>query len=181
MTSLLNTNVTENYAEKMQTSSSALIFFPALDPESGTMVLCFEEVPGVTGQPAALTAAELPCYPGISGDEAERVFKALRSRLLTRLGLVRRSGGLVQGYVKVKESLRSGHCLLVLQAQDGSPREQSRLLTGSTNVRTEKVFSADELGAVCGRDKAHHAALKKTAFAADWVRNLDAYLAFING
>ena len=82
---------------------------------------------------------------------------ALRVADLT--GFARRAGQAVAGYAKAREWLQAGRVGLVLQANDGSPDECRRLLSGARDVPVAMPLPAARLAVVFGRDHVVHVAI----------------------
>lgn len=83
----------------------------------------------------------------------------LARRFADTLGLARRAGQAVCGFVRAQEWLLSGRAGLVVQAADGSEQERSRLLAGRDGVPVLAPLPAAALGAVFGRDHVVHVAV----------------------
>ncbi len=82
----------------------------------------------------------------------------LARRVTDHLGLARRAGQAVAGFIKAREWVQSGRAGLVVQASDGSPDERERLVSGA-QVRVAWPMDAAALGAVFGRDHVVHVAV----------------------
>jgi hypothetical protein len=80
---------------------------------------------------------------------------ALARRVGEHLGLARRAGQAVSGFVKAREWLASGRAALVVQASDGSEEERRRFLGGWTGPVVTPLEAA-RLGRVFGRDHVVH-------------------------
>jgi ribosomal protein L7Ae-like RNA K-turn-binding protein len=98
-------------------------------------------------------------------DDVER---DLRADLLQALHLAKKAGRVISGFEKIKPLLKSGKVAIVIQASDGSKREQGRLTAGFA-VKKASCFSASELGKATGRETSHHAALLPGAATALWL------------
>lgn len=99
-------------------------------------------------------------------DLLEMLQAALIRRISQSLGLARRAGQAVAGFEKAREWLRDGRAGLVVQAEDGSPEERARFLSGARGtVAVHAPLSAAALGAVFGRDRAVHVVLAPGALA----------------
>jgi hypothetical protein len=83
---------------------------------------------------------------------------ALLRRFVDHLGLARRAGQAVAGFVKAREYLASGRAALVVQARDGSAEERQRFLGGWSGPVVTPLDGA-RLGAVFGREHAVHVAV----------------------
>jgi predicted RNA-binding protein YlxR (DUF448 family) len=91
---------------------------------------------------------------------------ALARRVVDTMGLARRAGQAVCGFVKAREWLESGRAGLIVQAHDGSPDERARFLGGRTqSVPVIAPLDAVGLGGVFGRDHAVHAAIAQGRLA----------------
>src|SRR3954453_10764636 len=85
---------------------------------------------------------------------------ALVQRIGELIGLARRAGQAIAGFEKAREQLRSDRARLVLQAQDGSPAERARFLSGApASVRVFDPLTGAALGRVFGRDYVVHVAI----------------------
>ncbi len=82
----------------------------------------------------------------------------LARRVADHLGLARRAGQAVAGFVKAREWIGSGRAGLVVQASDGSKEERQRLVSGA-DVRVAWPLDGSALGAVFGRDHVVHVAV----------------------
>lgn len=88
----------------------------------------------------------------------EWVETVLVKRLISLLGLARKSGGAVTGSTKVKDWATSERACVLFQASDGSPREKSKIRLWGDG-KTFECLTRKELGAAFGREFAVHAAL----------------------
>ncbi|WP_417806229.1 RNA-binding protein [Thioclava sp.] len=88
----------------------------------------------------------------------EMVEKALASRVVELISLVRKSGRAVIGFEKVKGWLAEGRAKVLLQASDGSDRGKGKLWTPEGG-RWFGCLTSQELGLAFGRDRAIHGAL----------------------
>ena len=75
-----------------------------------------------------------------------------------QLGLARRAGQAVAGFVKSREWLDKGRASLVVQASDGSAEERERFL-GRAAVVVVCPLNGVALGAIFGRDRVVHVAV----------------------
>ncbi|WP_255528765.1 RNA-binding protein [Roseomonas sp. KE0001] len=91
-------------------------------------------------------------------DLRARIEKGLRDRLRDQVGLARRAGQAVCGFQQVREWLQAGRVGVLVEASDGSPSERARL-AGRRDVALVLALTAEELGAVFGRDHAVHVAI----------------------
>ena len=91
-------------------------------------------------------------------DLRARIESALKGRLRDQVGLARRAGQAVCGFQQVREWLQAGRAAVLVEAVDGSPSERARL-AGRRDVPLVLALTAEELGAVFGRDHAVHVAI----------------------
>lgn len=112
----------------------------------------------------------------VAPDLADRIERLLVRRCLDRIGLARRTGQAVAGADRVADALTRGlgRGGVLIEAADTSPagREKiERLAEGATVV---DLFTADEIGAVFGRERTMHALITAgghaDAFRADAAR-----------
>jgi uncharacterized protein len=89
---------------------------------------------------------------------------ALVRRIGEHLGLARRAGQAIAGYMKAREWLEKGNAALVVQAADGSAEERSRFVGGRTLPVVAPLDGA-ALGAIFGRDHAVHVAVAEGRLA----------------
>ncbi len=90
---------------------------------------------------------------------------ALERRIGEHLGLARRAGQAVAGFVKAREWLQTGRAGLVMEAADGSVDERARLLGALDRPRCSRRCAGAELGAVFGRDHVAHVAVAQGRLA----------------
>ncbi len=82
----------------------------------------------------------------------------LERRVAELLGLARRAGQAVAGFVVAREWVASGRAGLVVEARDGAPDGRRKLLSGSS-VPVVAPLTAAALGAVFARDHVVHVAV----------------------
>jgi predicted RNA-binding protein YlxR (DUF448 family) len=87
-----------------------------------------------------------------------RIEEGLRRRVRDLVGLARRSGQAVSGWMAVREWQQAGKVGLLVEASDGSPAERARLV-GSRATPMVAPLTAAELGGMFGRDHAVHVAI----------------------
>ncbi|WP_240162139.1 RNA-binding protein [Gluconacetobacter azotocaptans] len=90
---------------------------------------------------------------------ADILESGLLRRMMDTVGLARRAGQVVCGFAKVREWIAGGRAGLVIQAEDGSPDERARLLSGARDLPVMEIPTAAGLGAAFGRDHVVHAAM----------------------
>lgn len=86
----------------------------------------------------------------------QMVEEGLARRVGELLGLARRAGQAVCGFQRAREWLGQGRAGMVIQASDGSQEERARFLSGVRDIPVAAPLSAQQLGAVFGRDHAVH-------------------------
>jgi predicted RNA-binding protein YlxR (DUF448 family) len=86
------------------------------------------------------------------------IVAGLERRVAETLGLARRAGQAVSGFVKAREWVASGRAGLVVTARDGAADGRRKLLAGSP-VPAIAPLDAAALGAVFGREHVVHVAL----------------------
>ncbi|MCO6419122.1 RNA-binding protein [Siccirubricoccus sp. KC 17139] len=91
-------------------------------------------------------------------DLRARIEDGLRRRVRDLVGLARRAGQAVSGWVAVRDWLQAGKVGLLVEASDGSPAERARLV-GSRGTPVVAPLPAADLGGVFGRDHAVHVAI----------------------
>lgn len=99
----------------------------------------------------------------------ERVESLLVRRCTELLGLARRAGQAVAGYVKVQGWLRGGQAALLLSASDGAADGRDKLRRVARNTPVISVLKAAELGGPFGRDQTVHAAIAPGGLAKKFV------------
>lgn len=81
----------------------------------------------------------------------------LTRRIGDTLGLARRAGQAVYGFVKAREWIVAGRAGLVIQARDGSSEERARFLGGrGADLPVVAPLDGAQLGAIFGREHVVH-------------------------
>lgn len=113
------------------------------------------------------------------------VERLLVRRCLDRIGLARRAGQAVAGFEKVRERLRSARDAVaggvLLTACDGSEDGRGKIGRLATGLRVIDLFSAAELGAATGRERAVHVLLSPGGLANALVRDAERLAGFRRG
>jgi uncharacterized protein len=109
----------------------------------------------------------------VEDDLADMVETRLAERCRDLIGLARRAGEAVVGFVKVEKLLASGHAGLLLAAREGAADGRAKLRSLAPALPERSELSAAELGAAFGRDTAVHAALRAGRLAGALARDLD--------
>jgi uncharacterized protein len=102
-------------------------------------------------------AARAPVRAGV--DLADRIESLLLRRCLDLIGLARRAGQAVAGFEKTRAMVASGKAGALLAASDGAEDGRARLRAIDRRLPVIGVFTAAELGAVFGRERAVHGAI----------------------
>ncbi len=113
-------------------------------------------------------------------DLADRISDLLRERVLSGLGLLRRSGHLVIGFEGVDRLVRSGACGVLIEASDGAEDGRRKLWQAAFacqrahNRRPQRVglFSSDELSLALGLENVIHLGLRSGRGSESWAREL---------
>ena len=85
----------------------------------------------------------------------------LAGRIVELLSLARRGGGAVCGFERTREALARGDAAVLLQAEDGSERQKSRLRPPPGEATAITCLRAREMGLAFGRERVIHAAVAK--------------------
>jgi predicted RNA-binding protein YlxR (DUF448 family) len=93
------------------------------------------------------------------------IVAGLERRIAETLGLARRAGQAVSGFVKAREWVSGGRAGLVVTARDGAADGRRKLLSGSA-IEAVAPLDAASLAAVFGREHAVHVALAPGRLAA---------------
>jgi len=91
----------------------------------------------------------------------DRVAALLTQRCIDILGLARRSGLAVAGFVRVKEALTAGKAALLVEATDAAADGQEKLVALAASLPRVACLDARELGVAFGRERVVHVALGK--------------------
>lgn len=140
-----------------------------------------EKLPGrglwVAADGAALAKADARAFARaaraqvkVPEDLAARVEAGLVARLAAYLGMARRAGGMVAGFEKCREALRSGAGVLLLAARDGAPDGRAKLRALARDRAELAALTAEEMGAAIGREAAVHAVVTDAGLAREIAR-----------
>lgn len=108
-------------------------------------------------------AAKAPAV--VSEGLEDRVEALLAQRCIEILGLARRAGLAVAGFVRVKSFLASGKGAVLVEAIGAAADGQEKLAALAPDVVRVSCLSARELGVAFGREHAVHVALGKGRLA----------------
>jgi predicted RNA-binding protein YlxR (DUF448 family) len=100
---------------------------------------------------------------------AEQVETLLVRRCTELLGLARRAGEAVAGFVKVQGWLRKQQVAVLLAASDGSMDGRGKLRRGARGLPEVDILCAAEIGVAFGREESVHAALSSGGLADKFV------------
>jgi uncharacterized protein len=95
----------------------------------------------------------------------DRVAALLVQRCIDILGLARRSGLAVAGFVRVREALASGKAGLLVEATDAAADGREKLAALAPSLPRVACLDARELGVAFGREHTVHVALGKGRLA----------------
>lgn len=96
----------------------------------------------------------------------DRVETLLAQRCVEILGLARRAGLAVAGFVRVKAALTAGKVAVLVEAMDAAADGQEKLTVLAPGLPQVSCLSARELAAAFGREHAVHVGLGKGRLAA---------------
>jgi predicted RNA-binding protein YlxR (DUF448 family) len=91
---------------------------------------------------------------------ADRVETLLAQRCRDHIGLARRAGQAVMGFVKVQAALAAGKAAVLVAAADGAADGRGKLKAAAPDLPLVECLTSVELGAAFGREHVVHAALK---------------------
>ena len=89
----------------------------------------------------------------VPGDLLIQVESGLRRRMIELVGLARRAGQAVSGFVKVREWVVQRRAGVILHAREGSKEELERLVSGGGNIPVIRELTSIDLSRVFGRDR----------------------------
>lgn len=96
----------------------------------------------------------------------DRVETLLAQRCVEILGLARRAGQSMAGFVRVKAAITAGKAAVLVEATDAAADGQEKLAGLAPGLPRVSCLSARELGAAFGREHAVHVTLGKGRLAA---------------
>lgn len=110
-------------------------------------------------------------------DLADQVEAGLKRRLLSGLGLARRSGELISGFEKVAASITAGKAAWMIEASDGAHDGRRKLLALARNSPRNPglfgLFSNEQLGLALGGENVIHLALLAGRNAGPWTLDVE--------
>jgi len=105
-------------------------------------------------------------------DLADQVEEGLKRRLLSGLGLARRSGDLISGFEKVAATITAGKCAWMIEASDGARDGRRKLLALARKSPRQPelfgLFGFAQLGLALGGENVIHLALLAGRNADHW-------------
>jgi predicted RNA-binding protein YlxR (DUF448 family) len=108
-------------------------------------------------------------------DLADQVERLLRTRLLSALGLARRSGDLTSGFEKVSSAIVGGKAAWLIEASDGASDGRRKILSQARKQTPPPgvvgVFSSTELGLALGLENVIHTAFLAGRAAGRWAED----------
>ncbi len=92
-------------------------------------------------------------------DLLSQVEVGLHRRMIELVGLARRAGQAISGFVKVREWVMQRRAAVIVHASDGSREELDRLMSGGRDIPVVDALSSEELAKVFGRERVVNVAL----------------------
>lgn len=105
------------------------------------------------------------CQVTVPDDLVFQIETGLRRRMIELLGLARRAGQSVSGFMKVREWVAQRNAAVIVHASDGSGDELGRLLSGARSLPVIEALSAEDLAKVFGRERVVNVALSAGGLA----------------
>jgi predicted RNA-binding protein YlxR (DUF448 family) len=109
-------------------------------------------------------------------DLADQVEILLKRRVLSALGLARKSGDLTSGFEKVSSAIRSGKAAWLIEASDGAADGRRKLWAQARKQSPPPgllgVFAAQELGLALGGENVIHTAFLAGRAADRWAQDV---------
>lgn len=106
----------------------------------------------------------------VAPDLADRLETLLARRCIDHLGLARRAGQAVAGFEQVRSWLERGRVGAVVEASDGAPDGQRKVLAAAGELPVVRVLAGWELGSAFGREWLGHVALAPGRIAQGFCR-----------
>jgi ribosomal protein L30E len=97
---------------------------------------------------------------------ADRIEALLAQRCRDHIGMARRAGQAVMGFVKVRAALAAGKVGVLVAADDGAEDGRGKLRALAPKLPLVDLLTSAELGAAFGREHVVHAALSPGRIAA---------------
>lgn len=109
----------------------------------------------------------------VHSDLADQVERLLAARCCEWLGLARRAGQAVVGFVKVRTLVASGGAAVLVEAADGGADSRGKLQALAPGLPVVDCLSSAELSAALGREHVVHAALMPGRLAASFLGDVE--------
>lgn len=113
-------------------------------------------------------------------DIAQVLVSGIEARLVQGLGLARRAGQALCGFVKCREWIAGGKAGLVIQGSGGSPDELRRLISGNSNLPV-RTLPAQMLATAFGREHAVYVVIAPGALAQRLMAEHERFLGLTDG
>ncbi len=113
-------------------------------------------------------------------DIAQVLVSGIEARLVQGLGLARRAGQALCGFVKCREWIAAGKAGLVIQGSGGSPDELRRLISGNNKVPV-RTLPAQMLATAFGREHAVYVVIAPGALAQRLMAEHERFLGLTDG
>ncbi len=97
---------------------------------------------------------------------ADRLEALLAARCCELIGLARRAGQAVAGFVKVRSLIAAGEAAVLIEASDGGADSRGKLQALAPGLAIADGLRCSELSAAFGREHVVHAALRRHRLAA---------------
>ncbi len=95
----------------------------------------------------------------VSPDLPQAVERLMRARCLDLIGLARRAGAATWGFERVRDVVRAGGAVLLLQACDGADGGRAKVRALAPGLPVIEVFTSADLGRALGQEALVHVAL----------------------
>lgn len=102
---------------------------------------------------------------------ADRIESLLVRQCTDLLGLARRAGQAVAGFVKVRSWLQQGQAAVLFSASDGAADGREKLLRMARGIPVVTELRAEELGVAFARDRTVHVAVAPGGLATKLTQN----------
>lgn len=112
---------------------------------------------------------------------SELVEKVLAAKGLEALNLARKSGNLLFGFEKVKESILKGKAAFVIEAVDAGADGKKKMSALCANLEKIVIYDSKTLERAFNRDTVIHLAVLKSEISSMVYNNLKKYENYLNG
>lgn len=111
----------------------------------------------------------------VAGDLLEQVETLLKKRCLEHLSLANRAGLVINGFEKVRSTLKSGKTNVLITACDGADNGRSKMCQGLDNLRVFDMFCRDDLSKATGQENSVHIAVLSGGLRKSLLREISRY------